>query len=81
MLDVVDYARDKAIYGTAIEGGLRRGELLSLGLKDFVKTSYGYDVTVSGKTGSSTFPVVLFAPLLTQWLNLHPYKNNKEAYL
>lgn len=81
LLDVVDYPRDKAMYGVAVEGALRAGELLTLRIKDVTSTSYGYDITVSGKTGSSTFPVVLFAPLLTQWLNLHPFKKDLDAPL
>ncbi len=81
LLDVVDYARDKALFSVAVEGALRSGELLGLRIKDVQQTSYGYDITVSGKTGTSTFLVVLFAPLLTQWLNLHPLKHDKDAPL
>lgn len=81
LLDVIDYARDKALFGVCVEGALRKGELLSLKVRDIRKTSYGYDVVVSGKTGSSSFPVVLFAPLLTHWLNMHPFKNNPNAPL
>jgi integrase len=80
-LDVIDYPRDKAIFGVAVEGALRLGELVALKIRDTKKTSYGYDVTVSGKTGSSSFPVVLFAPLLTHWLNFHPFKNDSDAPL
>jgi integrase len=80
-LDVIDYPRDKALFGVAIEGALRSGELLDLKIRDVQKTNYGYDVTVSGKTGSSTFPVVLFAPLLTHWLNFHPFKHDPKATL
>ncbi|MCJ7713997.1 tyrosine-type recombinase/integrase [Candidatus Bathyarchaeota archaeon] len=81
LLDVVDYPRDKAMYGVCVDGALRSGELLELRIKDVLKTSYGYDVVVSGKTGTSSFPVVLFAPLLTQWLNFHPCKHEKNAPL
>ena len=81
LLDVVDYPRDKAMIGVAIEGALRVGELLGLKIRDVDKTSYGYDVVVSGKTGSSSFPVVIFAPLLVHWLNMHPLKHNPEAPL
>ncbi len=81
LLDVIDYPRDKALLGVAIEGALRSGELLDLKIGDVQKTSYGYDVTVSGKTGSSSFPVVLFAPLLTHWLNFHPFKHDPNAPL
>ena len=81
LIDVVDYHRDKALLGVTVEGALRAGEVLGLKIKDVRKSSYGYDVTVSGKTGSSTFPVVLFAPLLTHWLNFHPFKNDPDAPL
>ena len=81
LLDVIDYARDKAMFGVCVEGALRKGELLSLRVKDVTETSYGYDIIVSGKTGSSSFPVVLFAPLLKNWLNHHPFKHNPESPL
>ena len=81
LLDVVDYPRDKALLGVAVEGALRSGELLGLKIGDIEKTSYGFDVTVSGKMGSSSFPVVLFAPLLIHWLNFHPYKNDPSSPL
>ena len=81
LLDVVDYSRDKAMYGVCVEGALRSGELLGLKIKDVRVESYGYDIVVSGKTGTSSFPVVLFAPLLKHWLNFHPYKHDKNAPL
>jgi integrase len=81
LLDKVDYVRDKAMYGVAVEGALRPGELLALKIGDCKPAPYGFDVTVSGKTGTGSFPVVLFAPLLRQWLNLHRHKHNKEASL
>ena len=74
LLDVIDNPRDKAMFGVAVEGALRPGELLELQIIDIRKTNYGYDITVSGKTGTSSVPMVLFAPLLTQWLNQHPFK-------
>ena len=81
LLDVVDYPRDKALICVCLEGGLRAGELIGLKIKDVHVASYGYDVTVSGKTGSSSFPVVLFAPLLKHWLNFHPFKDDPDSPL
>ena len=85
IIEVVDYQRDKALYACIIEGALRVGEALGLRIRDCKPTRYGstpgYDVTVSGKTGTSSFPMVMLAPLLTQWLNVHPQKHNPEAYL
>ena len=81
LLDVCDYVRDKALFGVCIEGALRKSELLDLRVKDVSKNSYGYDITVSEKTGSSNFPLVLFAPLLTHWLNMHPKKHDPDSPL
>lgn len=85
IIEVVDYQRDKALYACIIEGALRVGEALGLRIRDCKPTRYGnipgYDITVTGKTGTSSFPMVMLAPLLTQWLNVHPQKHNPEAYL
>jgi integrase len=85
ILDVVDYQRDKALYACIIEGALRIGEALGLRIRDCKSVRYGntpgFDITVSGKTGTSSFPMVMLAPLLTQWLNVHPSKHDPEAYL
>jgi integrase/recombinase XerD len=81
LLDVVDSSRDRAMFGVCLEGALRVGELIGLKVRDCKPASYGFDVTVSGKTGSGSFPVVLFAPLLRQWLNVHPCKNDVDAPL
>jgi integrase len=82
ILEVTDSTRDRAMFGVCLEGALRAGELLGLKVRD-VKANphYGFDVVVSGKTGSGSFPVVLFAPLLKQWLNIHPCKNDVDAPL
>ena len=81
LLDVVDNPRDKALICVCLEGGLRLGELLGLKIKDVHVASYGYDMAVSGKTGSSSFPMVLFAPILKNWLNHHPFKHDPDSPL
>jgi integrase len=85
ILEVVDYPRDKALYACIIEGALRIGEALGLRIRDCKPARYGnmasYDVTVTGKTGTSSFPMVMLAPLLTQWLNVHPQKHDPAAFL
>jgi integrase len=81
LLEVTDHPRDKAMFGVAVEGALRVGELLGLKIKDCKLASYGFDITVTGKIGTTTFPVVLFAPLLRNWLNHHPARHNPESPL
>lgn len=81
LLNVVDHPRDKAFFAVGYEAGLRPGELLGMNIKDCKQISYGFQIFVSGKTGSRTIPIVLFASLLRLWLNHHPFKHNSDAPL
>lgn len=81
LLEWVDNLRDKAFFCVGVEGGLRPGELLGICIKDCKHESYGFKVTVSGKTGTRTVPIVLFASILRNWLNHHPLKHDKDAPL
>ena len=73
--------RDKALVAVCFEGGFRLGELLSLTVGACERASYGYDVTVTGKTGTRRMPLVTMAPLLEMWLYCHPAKNDQQAPL
>ena len=81
LLGAADHPRNKALIGLPWEGGFRPGEALALNVGDCKKASYGFDVTVSGKTGTRTMPIVLTAPLLETWLYHHPEKDNPQAPL
>ena len=81
LLDVIDHPRDKAFFAVGYEAGLRPGELLAMLIKSCSSTSYGFKIFVSGKTGSRSVPIVLFASLLRLWLNHHPQKHNPDAPL
>lgn len=81
LLDVIDHPRDKAFFAVGYEAGLRPGELLGMNIKNCKTASWGFTIFVSGKTGSRSVPIVLFAPLLRVWLNCHPQKHNPDAPL
>ena len=81
MIAAADNPRDKAMVGVCWEGGFRLGELLGLNVGDVDHTSYGFEVRVSGKTGTRAMPIVVTAPLLQVWLYSHPAHNDKEAPL
>lgn len=81
LLEAADHPRDKALVGVTWEGGFRMAEVLGLRIGDCKKKSYGFDVTVSGKTGTRTMQLVLMAPLLELWLYNHPGKNDPQAAL
>jgi len=73
--------RDKAFLSVMWETGGRIAEIGNLQIRDAVPSSIGYTLEVNGKTGVRSPLIVSSAPLLTQWLNNHPYKNDPEAPL
>lgn len=81
LLDVVDNPRDKAFFAVGADGGLRPGELLSMNIGDCRPESYGFDITVSGKTGTRVVQLIWSASVLRYWLNHHSLKHNRDAPL
>lgn len=81
LLDVIDSPRDKAFCAVGFDGGLRPGELLGINVGDCKPESYGYDVIVSGKTGTRTVQLIWSASVLRYWLNHHPLKHKRDAPL
>jgi site-specific recombinase XerD/ribosomal protein L40E len=79
LIEAADNPRDKSMVSICWEGGFRLGELLSMTVGGCERTSVGYNVTVTGKTGTRTIPIVLTAPLLEMWLYCHPAKDNRES--
>ncbi|MFP3214361.1 MAG: tyrosine-type recombinase/integrase [Nitrososphaeria archaeon] len=64
------------------EIGARPSEILNLRIGDIVKD--GDDVIVNirqGKTGYRSIPIIKSVPVLFQWLELHPLKNDPNASL
>ena len=73
--------RDKAFVLALYESGCRIGEFLPLKIKNLSFDKYGCVLIVSGKTGDRRIRLVASYPVLAKWLEEHPDKNNKEAYL
>lgn len=73
--------RDKALIASLWETGGRIAEVGNLQNHDVTKDEYGYTLDVNGKTGHRTILIVSSAPLLTQWRNMHPFRNDPEAPL
>jgi integrase len=72
--------RDKAIFSTLYDSGIRLGELLSLRIRDIKFDDYGVLLSVTGKTGPRQVRVVgNSVPYLRQWLNVHPVKSKQDA--
>lgn len=81
VITVARTPRDKAFFGVLWETGGRIAEIGNRRIRDAVPSSVGFTLEVDGKTGVRSPLIVSSAPLLTQWLNNHPYKDNPDAPL
>lgn len=81
MAKSTDNLRDKAFVLTLYESGCRVGELLTLKIKHVDFDDYGAILMVTGKTGDRRVRIIASEPELRQWMDNHPFKNNREAYL
>ena len=80
LIEASKNSRDKAIFSTLYDSGVRLGELLSLRIKDIKFDDYGVLLSVTGKTGPRQVRVVgNSVPYLRQWLNVHPVKSKQDA--
>ena len=72
--------RNKAIIQNKVDGACRIGELLTSKIGEIKQTDYGAEIKCDGKTGSSK-PIILSwsTPILMQWLNIHPFRDDPEA--
>jgi integrase len=73
--------RDRTLIQCLFETGCRISELLTIQLKNIKFDEYGAVLIVSGKTGTRRIRIIASVPTLSTWLNLHPFRDNPEAYL
>ena len=73
--------RDIAFVELLFESGCRIGELLSLQIKNLSFDEHGAVVVVDGKTGQRRVRVIASEKALKKWLERHPNRDNREAYL
>jgi ribosomal protein L40E len=73
--------RDKALIACFDEAGFRPGELLKVKIKNVRKNPTYAEIDVNGKTGPRVVHIIKAYSDLAQWLDVHPQKNNPEAYL
>ncbi|MBL7100847.1 MAG: tyrosine-type recombinase/integrase [Nanoarchaeota archaeon] len=81
LLDASDCPRDKAFVSLLYESGCRIGELGSMTIGSINFDKYGAVIAVSGKTGSRKIRIVTSTPYLRMWLNMHPFKDEKDKPL
>ena len=77
--------RDRCYHAISRDLSARPHEILSLKLKDIIFKSVGSkqyaEVLVNGKTGTRHLPLIDSLPYVKEWLDQHPQRNNKNAYL
>jgi len=73
--------RTKAMIAVTYESGCRKGEILSLRLKDIIIRENHWALRVDGKTGIRTVPIVTSIPYVKAWLQLHPAPRDENQNL
>ena len=79
--------RDRACFSMAIDTSCRPSELLNLRIEDirFKSTSDGSkqyaEITINGKTGQRTVPLIHSLPYIKEWILDHPSSNNPREWL
>jgi len=80
IIEVAD-TRMKALVSVAFEGCLRPGEYLLARIKDLEVIEHGFKLSVEGKTGTRPIFLIESAPYLSRWLEIHPSKDDRNAFL
>ena len=80
--------RDRCYHAISRDLSARPQEILDLKIKDVIFRQVGNnkqyadaEVLVNGKTGSRHLPLIDSLPYVKEWLDQHPHRNNKNAYL
>ncbi|MBU0470136.1 MAG: tyrosine-type recombinase/integrase [Nanoarchaeota archaeon] len=81
LLEACQSLRDKAFIAMLYESGGRIGEIGNLFLRNLAFDKYGITVTLSGKTGSRKIRLIYCTPYVSNWVNNHPMKHDKNSPL
>jgi len=81
LVDAATHPRDQAMVILGYEAAGRSKEILNLKISSIQLESDRAYVTLEGNTGARRILVVDSVPYLQTWLNVHPFKHNKGAYL
>lgn len=77
--------RDRCYHAISRDLSARPHEILSLHINDLIFKQIGdkqyAEVLVNGKTGTRHLPLIDSLPYVKDWLDQHPQRNNKNAYL
>ena len=82
MVESATNSRDRALLYSLYDSGCRIGEIITMKIKDLEFDNYGCIIKVSGKTGYRNVRIVGNSiPYIRAWLDSHPFKNDRNAWL
>jgi len=81
LVEAAGHPRDKAFILVLYESGCRIGEILNLRIKNVLFDENGAVLLVNGKTGQRRVRIIASAPLLSVWLNNHPFRESPDSPL
>ena len=81
MITACENARDRALIAMLFEAGTRIAEVGNLRIGDLEFDRIGAIAKVTGKTGFRPVRFIWATPYLTQWLEAHPFQDQKDAPL
>jgi integrase len=81
LVECAQHPRDKAFILVLYESGCRIGELLTLRIRNVLLDENGAVLLVNGKTGQRRVRIIASVPLLSIWLDNHPFRDDLDSPL
>ncbi len=79
LINTAQTLRDRALLSLLLESGIRKGELWGLNVGSVISVNYGFQLSVEGKTGTRSIPLISSAGVLREYLST--LTDNKNAPL
>ena len=81
LINEADNSRDKAFVAVLYETGCRIGEISELKIKNISFDDIGARLSINGKTGPRRIRIISSVPYLTEWINMHPMKDDMNSWV
>jgi integrase len=81
VLAICHNPRDQALVSIMWETGGRVAEIGNLERRHVTRSTHGFTLDLTGKTGKRSILIISSAPALATWLNNHPFRDDPTAPL
>ncbi len=81
LIDSALTLQHKTIIAVLWDTAIRNSELVSMDIGSVVNNGEHISITVTGKTGTRTLGLISSAPLVSRWLDEHPFKHDRNKPL